>query len=179
MRRYGTEADARRWFEEARWPNGPVCPRCGVECRSSRISTRARQLACLDCQHRYSVTSGTALHDTKLPLHSVLVTDELPEYVSVGLEYANHLRVRHSDNEFARTCDDTGLRVHVNTAESFNAMLKRGIVGVFHDVSRKHLHRYVAETAFRWNERGRSALERLELLVHVSEGPLTYRTLTA
>ncbi len=73
--------------------------------------------------------------------HSVLVTDELPAYVSVGREYANHLRVRHSDDEFARTCDDTGLRVHVNTAESFNAMLKRGIVGVFHYVSRKHLHR--------------------------------------
>ncbi len=85
MRRYATEADARRWFEEARWPNGPVCPRCGVECRSSRISTRARQLACLGCQHRYSVTSGTALHNTKLPLRTWLIAMYLITASSKGI----------------------------------------------------------------------------------------------
>jgi len=51
------------------------------------------------------------------------MTDELPAYTGVGREYAAH----HSDDEFAPT--DGGLRVHVNTAESFNAMLKRGIDG--------------------------------------------------
>jgi len=58
---------------------------------------------------------------------ATLMTDELPAYTGVGREYAAHHRVRHSDDEFART--DGGLRVHVNTAESFNAMLKRGIDG--------------------------------------------------
>jgi len=61
---------------------------------------------------------------------AVLVTDELPAYVGVGREYAGHHRVRHSEDEFARTDGDS--RVHVNTAESFNAMLKRGIIGVFY-----------------------------------------------
>jgi len=48
-----------------------------------------------------------------------------------GRAYVGHHRVRHSDDEFTRT--DGEFRVHVNTAESFNAMLKRGIIGVFHD----------------------------------------------
>ena len=36
MRRSATEADARRWFEQARWPDRPICPRCGVMHRSSQ-----------------------------------------------------------------------------------------------------------------------------------------------
>jgi len=108
---------------------------------------------------------------------AVLVTDELPAYTGVGREYAAHHRVRHSDDEFART--DGELRVHVNTAESFNAMLKRGIVGVFHYVSPKHLHRYAAETAFRWNERAGDVLDNLSMLVRFSRFPLAYGTLTA
>lgn len=58
-------------------------------------------------------------------------------------------------------------------------MLKRGIVGVFHYVSPKHLHRYAAETAFRWNERSSTVIENLALMVHFSRAPLAYGTLTA
>jgi hypothetical protein len=108
---------------------------------------------------------------------ATLMTDEVPAYTGVGREYAAHHRVRHSDDEFART--DGGLRVHVNTAESFNAMLKRGIVGVFHYVSKKHLHRYAAETAFRWNERAGTVTENLSLMVRFSRFPLAYGKLTA
>lgn len=108
---------------------------------------------------------------------AVLVSDELPAYTSVGREYAAHHRVRHSDDEFART--DGELRVHVNTTESFNSMLKLGIVGVFHYVSPKHLHRYAVETAFRWNERAGDVLESLMILVRFSRSPLAYGTLTA
>ncbi len=45
------------------------------------------------------------------------------------------------------------VELHVNTAESFFALLKRGLVGTFHAVSKRHLHRYVNEFAFRWNHR--------------------------
>ena len=42
---------------------------------------------------------------------------------------------------------------HVNTAESFFALIKRGMMGTFHSVSEAHLQRYVDEFAFRWNTR--------------------------
>jgi len=40
---------------------------------------------------------------------------------------------------------------HSNTVESAFSLLKHGMYGTFHNVSRKHLHRYVAEFDFRWN----------------------------
>lgn len=86
--------------------------------------------------------------------------------------------MRHSHDEYARTCEETGLRVHVNTAESFNATLKRAIIGVYHFVSRKHLHRYAAESAFRWNERG-GLMDRLATIIRFSPPPLPYGTLVA
>ena len=85
MRRYPTEAAARRWYKEARWPDGPVCPRCGVMHRSSSLSTRPGQFTCLDCRHRYSITSGTALHNTKLPLRTWLIAMYLVSASSKGI----------------------------------------------------------------------------------------------
>ena len=100
--------------------------------------------------HTKDALSGTV----RASVHgdATLVTDELPAYTAIGREYA---------------------------AESFNAMLKRGIVGVFHYVSRKHLHRYAAEAAFRWNERAGTVLENLALMVRFSRTPLAYGILVS
>jgi hypothetical protein len=58
----------------------------------------------------------------------------------------------HSIEEYSRT-DPDGVKVHVNTAESFFALIKRGHYGIFHQLSKKHLHRYIEEFKFRWNLR--------------------------
>lgn len=107
-----------------------------------------------------------------------MMTDELPAYTGVGREYAVHLRVRHSNDEFVRDDEERGLKVHVNTAESFNATLKRAIIGVFHYMSRKHLHRYSAEAAFRWNDRG-GVLGRMAAMIRFCSSPLPYGILVA
>lgn len=118
---------------------------------------------------------GMAVRGTFDPA-ATLMTDELPAYTSVGRSYAAYHRVRHSGDEYARTDGPTRLRVHVNTAERWNATLKRAIVGVFHWVSRQHLPRYAAESAFRWNTR-RPALERVAALLRPLAPPLPYRVL--
>jgi transposase-like protein len=61
------EAAARAWFERARWPDGPVCPRCAAEGRASWMRTRDRWV-CLDCKQQYSVMSFTPMHRSHLPL---------------------------------------------------------------------------------------------------------------
>jgi len=76
-----------------------------------------------------------------------IMTDQLPAYRAIGKKYAEHQSVNHGSREYAR--DD----VHVNTAESFNALLERAKLGVFHFLSRRHTKRYVGEIAFRWNNR--------------------------
>jgi hypothetical protein len=73
--------------------------------------------------------------------------------------------------------------VHVNTAESFFAILKRGVYGSFHHVSEKHLQRYVNEFAFRWNHRvalGVNDTQRASAAIKGIEGKrLTYRRINA
>lgn len=343
------EAAARAWFEQARWPDGPVCPRCAAQGRASWMRTRDRWV-CLDCKQQYSVMSFTPMHRSHLPLlvwaqaiylmvssskgvsslklsemlgisykaawhltqrirmmmaadveaglrasggshgpllqglveldetyagasprkragsdfaarddtpdddsrddgdlppppsggrktgrgtsrpmvlvavergadkadgthtsgrsvakrlptHSrasieraldgvldaraIVFTDGLPAYKHLGTVHGGahpHHTVLHSRRVFARTTDAAdgapSLRAHVNTAESWFAVLHRAVVGVFHHLSPKHLDRYVAETAFRWNSRSVHLLDRMRRLITGSVGlRLTFRDL--
>ena len=76
-----------------------------------------------------------------------LMTDDSLVYYWVGQDFAKHDAVNHSKDEYVR-----GI-AYVNTAESFFALVKRGMYGTFHAVSEKHLQRYVDEAAFKWNNR--------------------------
>jgi transposase-like protein len=80
---------------------------------------------------------------------SELHTDDALIYYWLGREFAKHRSVNHSAGEYVSKDDGA----HSNTAESFFAILKRGIMGSFHSVSETHLQRYVDEFAFRWNHR--------------------------
>jgi len=61
------EAAARRWFEAARWPDGPVCPGCGCVNAALWLKTRCKW-RCRPCGAEFTVTSGTPMHRTHLPL---------------------------------------------------------------------------------------------------------------
>ncbi len=102
---------------------------------------------------------GEAL-EGRLDPDAVVMTDGLPAYKHLGKD-RTHLSVNHSAKEFARTDDETGHRVHVDTVESRNGMLRRAVFGVFHSVSAKHLGRHCAESAFRRTRKGEGALDRL------------------
>lgn len=66
QRRFGDEEACQAYLEAWRWPKGFVCPRCSGK-KSWRLARR-RMLQCAACRHQVSVTAGTALHRTKLPL---------------------------------------------------------------------------------------------------------------
>ena len=71
---------------------------------------------------------------------------------------------------------DDGLSINTNTAESFFALLKRGHYGTFHQLSKKHLHRYCTEFGFRWNHRKVSDGTRMVAAIKGAEGRrLMYR----
>ncbi|MCB1883657.1 MAG: IS1595 family transposase [Geminicoccaceae bacterium] len=77
-----------------------------------------------------------------------IMTDEWTAYGGIGEEFkGGHETVNHGAGEYAR--DD----VNTNTAESYFALLKRGVYGTFHHVSKTHLHRYCDEFSFRWTYR--------------------------
>jgi transposase-like protein len=108
---------------------------------------------------------------SQLDRSSYLMTDEGTHYTSMGREFGGHGTVNHSIEEYVR-----GGFWHTNTVESYFAILKRGIFGVYHHVSPKHLKRYVGEFDFRYNARGISDAARANAALRGIEGKrLTYR----
>jgi transposase-like protein len=102
---------------------------------------------------------------------SYLMTDKSPVYTAVGREFLRHIALNHTKGEYAHPGG-----IHSNTIESAFSLLKRGIMGTFHNVSRKHLHRYVAEFDFRWNSRKIDDGARTALAIKSAEGKrLRYR----
>jgi ISXO2-like transposase domain len=102
-------------------------------------------------------------------------TDDALAYYHMSKEFAAYGVVNHSAGEYVSKDGKT----HINSAEAFFAILKRGVMGSFHSISEKHLDRYVQEFAFRWNNRsslGVEDAERAAAIVKAAEGKrLTYR----
>jgi transposase-like protein len=283
-----TEDQAREYFEQRRWPNGPGCVHCGSVnvYRLQGKSTRPGLLECRDCRKQFTVTVGTVMEDSHLPLstwakafhllvsskkgfsalqlqrnlglgsyrtawflaHRIreamrceplagklcgqvqadetyvggkprkfdgkkhksgrgtpktpvvalvetggkavshvmestnsealkavihksvdkdadLVTDEFRAYGPAAMQLHSHRRVNHTAGEYVGKDGIT-----TNTAESFFALMKRGHYGVYHSMSKKHLHRYCNEFDFRWNGRGLTDSVRRDAAVEGAEG---------
>ncbi len=117
-----------------------------------------------------ALTLKTAIRE-EVDRQARIVTDEYLGYVGIGKEYAGgHERVCHGTREYARG------DVHTNTAESSHALVKRGIMGIYHNVSRDYLHRYLWQFDFLWNNRKHNDGERTILGIKAAEGKrLMYR----
>ncbi len=101
---------------------------------------------------------------------ATLYTDEYASYKSLQRIY-DHQFVKHSRKEYVQG------RVHTNTIESFWAILKRGIVGVYHFTSKKHLQLYIDEFVFRYNSRTNTEAGRFNLLLTNIDNRITYKEL--
>lgn len=100
---------------------------------------------------------------------SRLVTDNASHYRMAPV--ATRESVDHSKYEWARG------DVHVNTLEGFFSVVKRGLVGVYQHVDRKHLNKYLAEFDFRQNTRSRlgiNDMERTAMAVQGTKGKRLY-----
>jgi transposase-like protein len=298
LKAYGTDEACRAHMESVRWPNGPSCPKCGSVNEAGVVGNRAGLFRCRPCGTQFTVTVGTAMDGTHLPLRhwylamylmlstakpisamslsrqmgiqyrtcwhllhrlramlaggeklplaglveadetyvggkatnrqahrapgkrgrgtdkpmlfaaierggdarslvvpsassaaiapalwdwtrgaATLLTDELATYRWIGRKMEAHHAVNHGDKEYAHT--EGAIRVHTNTAEGFFGLFKRGIFGIHHQVSPKHLHRYAAEHTFRYNGRKHDAAERIARCLIGRHGRLRLRELFA
>lgn len=104
---------------------------------------------------------------------STIITDEWGAYQGIGKEFTGgHQIVNHGNRQYVNGEAST------NSAESYFALLKRGIHGTFHHISKTHLRRYCDEFSFRWNQRkvsdGNRATEAIKGIVGKR---LSYRAL--
>ena len=125
--------------------------------------------------------------DDKVTLHGSIVdhvspnvkniyTDEHPGYQGLDNDAGDtglHQTVNHSAKEYVRG------DVHTNSIEGAFGLFKRAIVGSFHQVSHKHLDRYLDEFEFRYNNRKNPYLFRETLRRLVNTGHIEYKQLTA
>jgi transposase-like protein len=102
-----------------------------------------------------------------------IMTDELPSYKGIGDHDTTHETIEHSAKEYVRG------DVHTNTVEGAFGLFERAIVGSFHQVSVKHLDRYLDEFEFRYNNRKNAYLFRDTLLRLCGGKALPYDKLTA
>ncbi len=85
--------------------------------------------------------------EAKVMPKSLIYTDEYSTYNVLTEKGFTHRRIAHKEKVYV-----VG-NIHTNTIEGFWSILKRGIAGVYHSVSAKHLQAYVNEYAFRYNHR--------------------------
>jgi transposase-like protein len=287
IERFSTNEKCRTYLEALRWHKGVQCPRCESG-KVSPIKDRP-QYDCDACHYQFSVTTGTVLHDTHLPLWKWFATaymmieakkgvsaNQLKRTLGVSYKTAWYLchRIRKAmeevnaaplsgtvevdetliggtlkhvgtghglrnksmvvgalqrDGEIRlrierrpdrktlhkfiadNTLDETekiytdghpGYRgiadhntihesvdheheewvrgdVHTNGIEGVWSLLKRSIVGSYHQVSKKHLDRYLREFEFRFNNRKNQFLFRDTIMRLIETPTLTYQALTA
>ena len=286
MEQFHSEDDCRQELEELRWPNGVACTRCGST--DIRNSYTRNTYDCGSCGYEFSVTSGTMLHDTHLPLKKWLIaaylmiegrkgvsanqlkrtldvsyktawylchriraamkdaspfplrgiveidetfiggkirgkgrgyrgnktvvvgaiqrngkiilevihgrdretlhdfiqehtadetiayfTDDWAPYDGIADDDTRHETVNHSIEEWVRG------EVHTNSIENVWSLLKRSIMGSYHQLSVKHLNAYLDELEWRFNNRDNPFLFRDTLLRLLKTEHLEYEELVA
>jgi transposase-like protein len=101
-----------------------------------------------------------------------VITDEHTAYPRATKPFSGHQTVTHSIKEYKVP----GTDVHTNTIEGVFSLIKRGVMGTFHSVSKKHLPNYLNEFEFRWNTRKLDDGQRVTKAIQRADGKrLQYR----
>ena len=109
---FSDEASCVAFLFKRRWPDGFICPGCS-ERRAAALKSRPGLSECLDCGRQTSITAGTAMHRSKLPLTAWF--------------WAAHLMTTHSNGMSARQLEDQ-LGVTYKTAWLLTQKLRRSMV---------------------------------------------------
>ena len=141
-------------------------PVFGIVERDGRVKTH----------HMPKVTLKAIVEHIKddVSIHAdAIYTDDGQSYGTVPgcIVNHNHQRVNHSAKEWVRG------DVHTGTIDGYWGLLKRGIIGSFHQISVKHLHRYLSEFQFRWNHRNAPDIFLLVIAALVIGSALPYKLL--
>jgi transposase-like protein len=96
-----------------------------------------------------------------------ILTDEATHYRGIGKSFERgHEAVSHHAHEYVRA----GTDIHSNTVEGFFSIVKRGLDGIYHSVSKRHLPLYLNEFSYRYNHRRLEDGPRTAVAIQLGEG---------
>ena len=102
---------------------------------------------------------------------AIVVTDEWGAYNGLDKNFTHEV-LKHNEGEFVNTNN-----FHTNSVEGFWSLLKRGIFGIYHSASPKHLNKYCDEFSYRYNTRNITDADRFNLSLVNAEQRITYKQL--
>ncbi len=165
------------FLEYQRWHGEPICPHCH---RQSKEHYRLKKVPVVgllsDGKVQTFVTPNISGKVLKAIIYNLvkegttIISDGWKGYVGLSAKY-DHKVVDHGTGEYVRD------GFHTNSIEGFWSHLKRGIMGIYHKVSKKHLFRYCDEFAFRYNTRNFSDEERFSLFIMSTYKRIRYHDL--
>jgi len=183
LKKIPDEETARGYLEARLWPDGVKCPECDS---GERIKKRkGGYYRCNACPLDFTVRTGTIFERSHVPLHKWIYAMYLLVTARKGissLQLSKEIGITQKSAWFVlhRLREACGSK-RTNGIEGVSAVMKRGMFGVYHHSSDKHLGRYVDEFAFRLNE-GNVKLHTLQQLdsfiVAVAGRRITYKELT-
>jgi len=109
--------------------------------------SRKGNVVCQMIEHADAATLNRFVRKAVSDKVSLVATDENPSYGYLGAMGYKHDTVKHSAGEYVRG------HVHTQNLDSFWALLKRGVIGTYHNISKKYLPLYLNEFQFRHNHR--------------------------
>lgn len=175
FRMFPDQETARIYLEGRLWPNGVRCPYCK---KGERITVRNGCFyRCNACSEDFTVRTGTILERSHIPLHKWLYAMYLLVTSRKGissLQLSKEIGITQKSAWF--------LLQRLREACGNKLEILRGIHGVYHHTSEKHLGRYVNEFTFRLNDGNvkRHTLDRLDSFTAAVVGKrITYKELTA
>jgi transposase-like protein len=180
-----TEDRCRAYLEQLRWPAGVSCPRCDSR-DTSRIEAR-RKFYCRACRYHFSVTSGTVLHGSHLPIWKWCLTvtlmieseDGMPASQLVEILGVTYKTAWFAEHRVRAALQDGsgGLTVvpsHVSSDGTRARVFAKSLVGNYHQLELKYLPAYIAEIEWRSESRRNPDAFRDTMLRLLGSEPLAY-----
>ena len=175
-----TEEECRRSLERLRWPGGICCPRC--EGRAISEIPARRRFYCGGCRHFFSLTSGTAFHNSHLPIWKWLLAIELLLDAEGGLPASELQKLLGGSYKTAWFAEH---RIRAALAEATGApdlppsdgaagrTYERAITGRYRQLGLKYLAAYEAEASWRARHAGNGDALRETVLALLRASPVS------
>ena len=109
-----------------------------------------------------------------IEIGSTIITDEANVYKTLGKYYYKQDAVNHSKGEYVKKQSREAFVITTNAVEGMFGLLKRGIDGIYHWVSKKHLQKYLNEFNFRYNTKNFEDNQRFVMFLNNVKGRLSY-----